>query len=200
MLMTARKHYPPEKAEPLMCVPACLNMIFRRRGLEPIPQKLIAVELGLVVPLRLQNSFPLACISEDSRDWGVHPQDERTSLKGFFDRQRIPLEEKFYLSSQIPTSFGYAEFLSLALESGNDVIVGYDYATVFRSGGNVGHVSLICDVDSAKDVAWILDPESADEGPMHVLLRDLVAGVRTQRDGFWIIGPHEAVRQCAEVI
>jgi hypothetical protein len=183
-----------------MCVPACLNMILGRRGFEQLPQAVIATELGLVVPPRLRDVFPTAGVSENKRDWGVHPQHEGTSLKSLFARHDLPLSELFYLPSHIPSSFGYADFLISNLEFGNDVIVGYDYATVFGVGGNVGHVNLICDVDSVQDFACLLDPEFVDQGPQWVKIKDLINGIRAQQDGFWVIGTPEAVRRCAELI
>lgn len=197
---TVKRTYPAEQADNLMCVPACLNMILQRRGLQPFSQESIAGELGLIVPPELHGAFPSAGISADNRDWGVHPQNEATSLTAFLSRHRIQLCEAFYSPQQIPSSFGYGEFLLSAIEAGNDVIVGYDYAAVFGVGRHVGHVSLVCDVDSTGTRVCLLDPEFVDRGPQWLGLDQLLTGIRAQGDGFWLIGTADALRQCSELL
>jgi hypothetical protein len=194
---TIMRVYPLEKAGEFMCVPACLNMIFKRRQLAALPQEVLASELGLTIPKRLQHLHPHAAISDDAKLWGVHPQNPTTSLARLFSNNLIPLAETFYLSSQIPSSYGYTEFIDTQLELGNDIIVGYDYASVFLIGAHVGHVSLVCQAN--QQAVWLLDPESTDEGSKPVPMSSLLAGIKAVNDGFWIIGTADSIEQCKRI-
>lgn len=177
--------YRYEQSDYFMCVPACLNMILKRRNLTTYPQAEIAYHLDLVVSPELIAKYPRARVSADEKDWGVHPQSDRTTIEEFLRKQGIPLVFKYISAKEVPTD-SVTDFLSDNLCQDNDIMVGYDYATVFEEGKNVGHVSLIRSVNTSLETVELLDPEHADT--IMVRLKDLIRGVLHQRDGFWVFG------------
>ncbi len=176
--------YPHEHADEFMCFSACLNMIFRRRELPRFEQEILAYELGLVIPDRLREKYPKAKISNEDNLWGVHT--EENSISDMFSKYNIPLVEKYYHYLEIPPS-NYYDFLQAHLVADNDIIVGYDYATVFLKGSHVGHVSLIYKVDDPHDIVYLVDPDIPDTNLQKVNMRTLLSGTRLG-GGIWIIG------------
>jgi hypothetical protein len=186
-------HYPFEPAGPFMCVPACINMILGRRGFKTFTQEEIAKALGLVVPPSLASQYPWASVSDDEALWGVHPQVETTSLNRFFQLHGIPLSEVFWPGSRL-SPVEYRQFATAQLALGNDIVVGYDFRTVFGSGRHRGHVSLVCGAHHESDSLWLVDPDS----PTLLLapVASLALGIWVRRDGFWVISqnPHMSSR------
>ena len=185
--------YPFEAAGTLLCVPACINMLLRRRGLRVFPQEQIAQELGLVVSPDQAATYPWAASSDQESEWGVHPQDQEHSLMSFFVRHGVDLDELFYRPSHI---FGrdYADFIASNLAQGNDVLVGYDFKVVFGAGRHVGHVSIVSGVNSSKALITLIDPERRT--PVTASLKILMDGVETVTDGFWVIGNAAGIEWC----
>lgn len=178
--------YVYEASDNLMCVPACLNMVFSRRGLKRVPQCELGYALGLVVPSRLSEQYPDARISDIEEDWGVHPQEPEYSISCLFERLGVPLYFHCFDATHV-MSDGVESFLSENLKRGNDIIVSYDYHAVFSAGKNVGHVSLVSDVLSRREEIILVDPES--ETPVSIRGDALLRGARTvKHGGFWLIG------------
>lgn len=174
--------YIAERSDSYMCFPACLNMIFKRRDLKIFPQQQIAYSLGLKIPLYMKEKYPNAQISDIESEYGVHPNNEN-SLEQFINRNGIELKLKYINLKDIPSN-SIIDCLCDNLETGNDIIVGYDYATVFQDGLHVGHVSLICSVDELKNTVVLMDPEEYQ--PIEVDIRKLLAGILKRSSGFWI--------------
>jgi len=164
-----------------------------------LPQAASASLLGLTVPLRLAHLYSGATVSEDRLKWGVHPQNRETSITKLFEHYNLHLVETFVSPLQVPSSYGYAEFIGTQLDAGNDIVVGYDYASVFSAGANVGHVSLISEVDGSADLVWLVDPEDSGDDPRPVSMRRLITGIRAQKDGFWLIGTTESIAESLRV-
>ena len=185
--------YPFEPADAFLCVPACINTLLRRRGLQGLPQAEIAKELGLIVPPTLAEVYPWAPTSDLEADWGVHPQRAETSLTAFFRKHDIPLRELFYRPQEI---FGrdYEEFIAANLAHDNDMLVGYDFRTAIGEGSHVGHVSIISGVNSRRTVVRLIDPERPTA--VSVGVPDLLRGVTAQKDGFWVIGSDMGIEWC----
>lgn len=160
-------------------------MILRRRGLEGLPQDTIACGLGLVVPPHLQNKYPCGIVSDDSSDWGVHPQSERSGIDLFLLNNHLTIFHVFVGINQISRQ-SVIDFLSDNLLNDNDIIVGYDYATAFNAGTHTGHVSLVSSLDTVREVLGLIDPEESRE--IFVPANQLLPGILRQRDGFWIFG------------
>ena len=175
--------YEHESSGSLMCVPACINMILKRRNIPTYSQLEIACELGLVVPHHLLSQYPCAKTSEDEKDWGVHPQAKETSIDLFLKKKGVSLAFKYIGAHNLPSE-SVVDFLVDNLRQDNDIIVGYDYAAVFNDGKNVGHVSLIKSVNSIIETVELVDPE--DTNIVSVQLKDLLRGVFQKKDGFWI--------------
>ena len=173
-----------------MCYPACLNMIFKRRGLNTYSQLQIASSLGLKIPPSLKNKYPETEVSDDETQWGVHP-DKDNSLQRFINDNSIDLYFKFLNLRSIPSNT-IIDCINDNLEKGNDIIVGYDYATVFEAGENVGHVSLLSSLNEVANTVQLVDPEVPH--PIEVCIKKLLKGIYKRYSGFWIfIRPGEHI-------
>lgn len=187
------KLYVLEKSNSYMCFPACLNMIFKRRGLRVFPQQQIAYSLNLKVPLPMKEKYPGAQFTEIEAEWGVHP-NERNLLEEFINKNEIKLSLKYINARDIP-SHSIMDFLCDNLEAGNDIIVGYDYAAVFQDGLNVGHVSLISSVDDLRNLIILTDPEEVQ--PVQINAKQLTAGILKGSSGFWVFSsPNGRIFTC----
>lgn len=178
--------YHIEPADQLMCVPACLNMVFSRRDLTPYKQSELGVLLGLVVPPELATKYPGAKVDQDISRWGVHPQEVETSVDTLFEKLNIPLRHYYYPISQIPAG-SFIDFLSDNIKLDNDVIIGFDYLTVYGEGSHVGHVCLLDGVDDGKNLVHLVDPDASHGGVKSVVCTNLIQGIMNKRDGIWVI-------------
>lgn len=185
-------NYEFERSRDFLCVPACINMILRRRGLTAFDQLELAVELGLVVPSERAADFPGARVSDEEQEWGVHPQQPQYSLRGFLLRQEMPLEHKFIHWREVPSS-AHIDFVVSHLDAGNDVIVGFDYKVVFSAGGHSGHVSLVLSSNPMTETMELLDPASASGTSTIVPLPHLIRGMAGKQDGYWLFGQEGSI-------
>jgi len=179
--------YRREPSLPLLCVPACLNMILTRRGYPPISQADIARQLGLVVPQRLRDTYPFAEISETFLDWGIRPVTAEARIKSIL-RERAPtLHHTFRGWQEVPTS-SQLEFIAEHLTRGNDVAVGFRASDIYDDAQPVGHVALIVDLDSRAELVRLMDPEVGTQEGVVVSWHRLLSGVMAVRDGYWLFG------------
>lgn len=177
--------YKNEQSDSYMCVPACLNMIFRRRGMATYPQIQIAYALGLKVPLELKSKYPNAIVSNEELDWGVHPRKDGSTIEQFLKTNNIHLISRYFNVREIPHS-SMIDFLSDNIKKGNDILVGYNYFSAFQKGLDVGHVSLVESIDTLENIIGLIDPE--DLLPVKIKISNLLIGIFSKNSGFWVFG------------
>lgn len=168
-----------------LCVPKSINRVLNDQGLPTLDPLELGLELGLVVPISRLADYPGARVSEQEAQWGVHPQEAPYDIESFLLRHSIPLSYKFVLYNNIPSG-EHVFFMESNLATGNSIIVGYDYKSVFGRGGNSGHVSVITKVDSIRDIVVLWEPENNEY--INIQFNQLSIGIMKVRDGYWIFG------------
>ena len=155
-------------------------MVFERRGLPSFSQYQLGLELGFVIPPEYKSSYPDARISSDESEWGVHPFSENTSIQHLFQKLSIPLVVSDVPVKSIPTG-SLLDFMLEQIMSDRDVMIGFDYASVFNQGKNVNHTGLVSSIRTATEKIKLVDPE--EDSPIFVSFRDLLRGLNS----LWII-------------
>ncbi len=177
--------------EDFLCVPISINRILAEQRQPPIDPLKLGLELGLVVPSAKAADYPGARVSESKDQWGVHPQQTEYSIEKVLERHHIPLVYRFIHINQI-TSGKHLDFMASQLDARNSIIVGYDYKTVFNTGGHVGHVSVVVSIETASDLIILWDPADPEEY-IAVPYFTLLAGIRKRRDGYWLFGTKDSL-------
>lgn len=143
----------------------------------------------------MKEVYPMAEISEDEQQWGVHPNCSDNLLR-FILSNDVDIWFDFVKLSTIPGN-AISEFMQDNINLDNDIIVGYDYQTVFGVGKSVGHVSLVSSLNNIGNTVVLIDPE--DVHPVEVNTNKLIAGVQKMAAGFWIFSSPEK-QICIEYI
>lgn len=183
--------YRRESSLPLLCVPACINMVLTRRGYSSLPQTEIASQLGLVAPQRMSDIYPFAEISEDPCAWGVRSATVEPRIRALLAEQAPALHHVFRRWQEVPAS-SQLEFVAEHLASGNDVAVGFRASDIYTGAAPVGHVALIMEVDGLREEVRLMDPQVGTEEGVVVSWRRLLTGIMAVQDGYWLFGNNPA--------
>lgn len=161
--MYANNHkYRPICQLPYCCVPATLQMILYRRGMDIMTQEEIGAELGLRMPMRMRELFTderITWLSDDSlENFGTQIRKKGCGINDFFGRHDIPLKiSKLFKMKSIRD---IEEFLRENLNDENDIIVSY--IAWLKSKGEykyIGHFVLAESVDYKNKILMLCDPE-----------------------------------------
>lgn len=170
--------------KPYCCLPACVQMILYRRGVQGTPtQAEIAENLGVIVP----PNDPRWWGSSRNGRWlgpGAHADLPEYSLTRFFEKYQYTLREEYRAGSYFHSEEFLGNFLIYHLGVGSDIIVGYQLHAEMRCG----HVSLIEDIRGG--VITLHDPSSWFKRQRRVDLSSLFCAMHN-RDGHigevWVI-------------
>lgn len=154
--------YPNILQLPFCCVPATLQKILYRHGLDILDQELIGAELGLRLPPKGKDFFSnpkIIYLKQTPKEgYGTQIEKRRYSINTFFRRNRIPL--KFSRLYHFNQEDGLNNFLVKQFQLGNDVVLRYNNAIFKRKDGkSYGHFSLLTGIDKAKKTVTISDTE-----------------------------------------
>lgn len=172
------------RAEPYLCVPACLSMLLRRRGFHPSTQISLAEVLGLTIPESLSVKYPFAEISEDPSSWGVPVHGLISKINQVLASYDRNLVHRHVMWNEIPNG-EHLEFLADELGSGADIAVGFLAGTVYDGAPPVGHLALISELLPNEQVL-LTDPEQGGAVGVRVDWSKLFSGIRDRNDGFWL--------------
>lgn len=156
------QEYRPFSQLPYCCVPATLQWILYRRGLDILNQESIGADLGLRLPLKgkklFQNSKIIFVSKEPKNGFGTQIERKRYSIQHFFSKNKIPLRISDLISPLTKQEF--KEIIGHHLAKNNDVILRYNNQ-IFKQVGekNYGHFSVITDLDEQTERTIIGDPE-----------------------------------------
>lgn len=182
-------------ALPLLCVPACVNMVLVRHGYETISQTEIAEYLGLVVPPRLADTYPFAQVSEQETDWGVPPKTVERRLSELLNKHCSGKLFHLFAGWRMVPAHGHLEFIAEHLARDNDVFVGFQASAVYQEAKAVGHVAVVTAVDVRARTVKLIDPEVGDDEGIVVSWEQLLFGIKAVNDGYWLFGASpEALR------
>ncbi len=170
------------------CVPAVLQMIQGRRGLNFKTQDQIGYELGLKVPPDLVHLFEkVRTGSEPLNGYGTQTSKDEFSIRKYFVRNNLPLK----LTKVFPTSLHeLSESLLSSLRNDADVIICYNSQSLFEDG-DIEHVSLIQGFHLLKNEILVVDPaigvpkirKAQLERLLQAITKDSISG----NCGLWIV-------------
>lgn len=173
--------------KPYCCVPACVQMILRRRGLFVPPQEDIAYDLGVILPPKGRHVLPKSHKGHRPKTgWGTRINLKQYSLTAFFQRRGYALQEKYYPAKNFHSTAKFMEFLKKNLKLGKDQLICFNSPMLYHQKGSWGHASLI--EKANRRYVTLRDPSPKHKQPRKVLLHDLRAATQNHyKGGVWVM-------------
>jgi hypothetical protein len=170
--------------KPYCCVPACVQMILRRRKLQLLPQTEIAYDLGIMLPPKERHLFKSYKGSKPKSGWGTRIDVKKYSLTFFFQKRGYNLKEKFFPGKGFSSEKSFKDFLSKNVK--NDLLVCFNHPLLYKGRGSKGHASLI----QAFTGEYIIlsDPDSGHKKPRKVPVANLLKAIKGHyKGGVWVV-------------
>ncbi len=160
--------------KPSLCGPACLEMIFTRRG-KPVSQEKLALMLDTKVPPGHETAYTLPIpITTDPAKAGTTLEVFSIKVPQISRQLGIPLRTTIYHMTDINN---LSEFLSKHLQAGNDVMVNFkDVLNKEKSG--LGHFALIS--KAAEENIELCDPWAGNKAFYTVSDNSLAEQINTK--------------------
>lgn len=174
--------------KPYCCVPACVQMILRRRGLRvSVSQARMAYELGIILSKNEKHLLPESHKGRKPRaGWGTRIHLKRYSLTSFFRRQGYALVDVFYSSAKFASADKLKIFLEKNLECGYDLLICFNYPALYGFAGAYGHASLVENVRGGSVI--LCDPDPGSKRAKTVTLKNLLSALKNHhKGGIWVI-------------
>jgi hypothetical protein len=188
MKISLAPKYNPKVEKPYCCIPAVLQMIQERRGLEFVSQDEIGYQLGLIVPKEKACSFSkVRTGSIPKTGWGTQTRKKQYSIYNYFVKNRLPLKLSISSFREVENIF---EFIIQNLLKNNDIVIRYNSQSLFGEG-DIEHVSLIQDIDTESEEITIIDPAIGAPKIRRTKISRLIQALKShqinEQSGFWII-------------
>lgn len=179
--MNNTNKYRPFLQMPYCCVPATLQSVFYRRGLDILDQETIGAYLGLRVKKDHLKYFqnPKIQVVNDGEEAMTQILKNEYSIQNLFDKLKYPLK----ISEEIQFSDlqEIDKFLQVKIKEDVDIILRYNNSLFQSNKKGVGHFSLISEYDDKSREVLILDP---DPPFLKILkLEDLYTSISNKLDG-----------------
>jgi hypothetical protein len=180
--------YNPKMEKPFCCVPAVLQMIQERRGLEFASQDEIGYQLGLIVPKEKAYFFSKVRTGRMPKTgWGTQTSKKQYSVQNYFVKSGLPLKLAINSCREVEN---VSEFIVQNLLKNNDIVVCYNSQLLFGEG-DVEHVSLIQEIDTESEEITIVDPAVGVPKIRRTKLSRLIHALKShqvnEQSSFWII-------------
>lgn len=150
-------------AKPYKCVAATLSLALYNLSSIRIEQDEIASSLGLKVPSRDVKENSNEQYTDDINDIGIEIHEE--ALKKWLDVKRLAVEVSYEEGCKI-AEIGFEDKIARLLKANYQLIVLYSYGELVfqRELADLGHASVILDIDKANDFIKIFDPGPTNAG------------------------------------
>ena len=156
LMFEMNSRYVPVAQKPFCCVPACLQMILNKHGINPPTQDMLGYHLGLVVPPEKADKFsPVRIGSGPEAGTGTRIFEPEYNFNTVAERLGWGLEFLFTSPDDL-TMKGLADYLSEGEAEDRDAIVSIDYRTLYRTKETSSHVSLFDGISG--DTVQLVDP------------------------------------------
>lgn len=172
--------------KPYCCVPACVQMILKRRRLRKSPcQADIAYDLGVQLPRGAKHLLPRYHKGNPKTGGGgTRIRIKKYSLGRFFKQRGYALGVKHYLGTGFLSEDQFRNFLKENRRLNNDILVCYNAPILTCMEGTWGHASLIESVRG--DHVILRDPSPWQKAGRRIPLGLLFSAL--QRYGHYIGG------------
>ena len=188
MKISTTPKYNPITEKEYCCVPAVLQMIQERRGLESASQDEIGYQLGLIVPLEKKHLFSKARTGRKPKaGWGTQTSKKKYSINNYFAKNNLPLRQTIFHIQEISN---VTQFIIKKLLNNNDIVVCYNSQLLFNDG-DIEHVSLIQEIDTETGILTIIDPAIGVPKIRKTRIPKLIKVLKSHKvnksSGFWIV-------------
>lgn len=173
--------------KPYCCVPACVQMVLRRRKLKIPSQAEIAYDLGVVLPLNDRHLLPKSHEAlRPKSGWGTRIDIKRYSLTSFFRKRGYSLQEQYFPAGCFESGEKFRKFLQGNIKEGNDLLICFNAPVLRNIEGSWGHATLIEDVE--EKFVLLQDPDPKEKVTRKISLYMLLqAAQRHNKGGVWVI-------------
>jgi hypothetical protein len=184
--------YIPLTQQRWLCVPTCIQMIMLRHNIPLIPAELMGHHMKLVVPKEDTFLFwdkNIKTGEKPKAGYGTQlTVGSGLSMNDVFNKLKIPLEMKRKLINQFE-NFGEFKKYFENFDPNKDVLVCYDWGTLFDKVIKQGHVCVIDKIDLDKSEARIIDPSVKSPKWKNIKIEKLYKAMKVHgKDngaGFW---------------
>lgn len=151
--------YIPLTQQRYCCVPTCIQMVMYRRNILLVPAELLGYYLGLIIPKKELKLFWNARTGKKpSAGYGTQIDKKEYNPNTAFKKLGIPLQMKLKLIDEFENITSFKNYLETIQEKDKDVIICYDYGTLFNIKSHNGHVCLIDRIYMDKNDIRMIDP------------------------------------------
>ena len=188
MKISVTPKYNIKMEKPYCCVPAVLQMIQERRGLEFASQDEIGYQLGLIVPKEKAYLFSKVRTGRMPKTgWGTQTSKKQYSINHYFIKNNLPLKLTIYSVEAVEN---VSEFIIQNLLNDNDIIICFNSQLLFGDG-DVEHVSLIQEIDTENNEMTVIDPAIGVPKIRKTKFSRLIQVLKSHKTsklcGFWIV-------------
>ncbi len=163
-----------------------------RHSIPLIPAELIGYYMGLVVPEEELVYFWNGRTGEmPPAGYGTQASKAKYGPNAVFKKLKIPLKMNWSLIDDFPTLNSFYVYLEKISSKDLDVLVCYDWGTLFDADYDGGHVCVLDTVDVRTHVVRIIDPEYKSAKWKTVQIKKLYESMlfhgKAKCAGFWEI-------------
>jgi hypothetical protein len=150
--------YFPLVQQKYCCVPACILMIMQRHGLKLVSQEELGYHLGLIIPKEDSYLFWNARTGERPRaGYGTQIYKKEFHPNTVFPKLDIPLKMTYKPIDDVSDLRDFKNYL-MTITGDKDVVVCFDYGTLFNTDYHLGHVCIVDKVDVNNNKIRLIDP------------------------------------------
>ncbi len=174
-------------------------MVMLRHGIPLQPAELIGYHMGLVVPSEDQRFFYNARTgNRPPAGYGTQAGKASYGPNSVFKKLEIPLKMKWSLINKFKTIEDFRKYLSDFSKNEGDVLICFDWPTLFHHVKGVEHGGHVCVLDKVyinEDLIRFIDPDPFVLKWITVTIPELYAAMqfhgKENSAGFWEIDREE---------
>lgn len=152
--------YIPLTQQKWLCTPTCIQMIMLRHNIPLVSAEVMANMMGLIVPEEDLKYFWNARTGEKpAAGWGTQAGKLQYGPNYVFKKLGIPLKMTWSLINKFKTKEGFYKYLKDLDNKDGDVLVCFDWGTLFDKDYHGGHLCVLDKIDLKNNEVRIIDPE-----------------------------------------
>jgi hypothetical protein len=183
--------YTPLTQQKWCCVPTCIQMVMLRHGIPLVPAELMGYHMGLTVPEKDMTYFYNPRTGEKPLSgYGTQAGKPAYGPNAVFRKLGVPLTMTWKLIDGFKSLSDYCDYLYQAEEHDNDILICYDWGTLFDDENyHNGHVCVLDKVFNKSKTLRFIDPDYYSPKWVTVSIEKLYEAMRyhgnEKSGGFW---------------
>lgn len=151
--------YVPLTQQPYCCVPTCMQIVMLRHNIPLVSVELMAHYMQVVVPKSDAKLFWNVRTSSKKPKAGYGTRlNENHTADPMFKKLRIPLRMKWHLIDEFSSENEVRDFMQHAIKEDKDVLVCFQYGTLFNTNYRGGHTCVLDQVYLKENKVRLIDP------------------------------------------